>query len=169
MVGGEVPRLPRIGTKIEQQRRNELGEVGGKDGVHAPGARTDPVEAAAFVASTGADMLAVAVGSSHAMVAKSTSVDLYLVSAIHHEVSSPLVLHGSSGVEDAQFAKFAEAGLTKVNVSTQLNVRFTSAVRMHLAEAPAVVDPRVYLADAREAMASEVERVLRLMASTMLG
>ena len=41
--------------------------VGGKDGAHAPGARTDPAEAAAFVAATGVDALAVAVGSSHAM------------------------------------------------------------------------------------------------------
>src|ERR1700712_5927885 len=45
----------------------ELGEVGGKDGAHAPGVRTDPAEAVAFVAATGVDGLAVAVGSSHAM------------------------------------------------------------------------------------------------------
>ena len=38
---------------------SELGEVGGKDGTHAPGARTDPVEAAAYVAATGVDALAV--------------------------------------------------------------------------------------------------------------
>ena len=36
----------------------ELGEVGGKDGAHAPGVRTDPAEAAAFVAATGVDALA---------------------------------------------------------------------------------------------------------------
>ncbi len=45
----------------------ELGEVGGKDGAHAPGVRTDPAEAASFVVATGVDGLAVAVGSSHAM------------------------------------------------------------------------------------------------------
>src|SRR5689334_17155263 len=45
----------------------ELGEVGGKDGAHAPGVRTDPIEAAEFAAATGVDALAVAVGSSHAM------------------------------------------------------------------------------------------------------
>ncbi|MGW6461272.1 class II fructose-bisphosphate aldolase, partial [Streptomyces sp. NPDC055078] len=42
----------------------ELGEIGGKDGVHAPGVRTDPGDAAAFAAATGVDALAVAVGSS---------------------------------------------------------------------------------------------------------
>ncbi|MDP9392847.1 MAG: class II fructose-bisphosphate aldolase, partial [Actinomycetota bacterium] len=44
----------------------ELGEVGGKDGAHAPGVRTDPDEAARYVEETGVDGLAVAVGSSHA-------------------------------------------------------------------------------------------------------
>src|SRR5262245_47090952 len=47
---------------------SEIGEIGGKDGVHAPGARTRPDEAAAYAAATGIDALAVAVGSSHAML-----------------------------------------------------------------------------------------------------
>lgn len=51
----------------------ELGEVGGKDGAHAPGVRTDPGEAAEFVAATGVDALAVAVGSSHAMAQRSAA------------------------------------------------------------------------------------------------
>ena len=53
----------------------ELGEVGGKDGVHAPGARTDPADAAEFVAATGVDALAVAVGSSHAMTTRDARLD----------------------------------------------------------------------------------------------
>ena len=57
----------------------ELGEVGGKDGVHAPGARTDPAEAAAYVEATGVDALAVAVGTSHAMLTRDATVDLGLI------------------------------------------------------------------------------------------
>ena len=45
----------------------ELGEVGGKDGVHAPGVRTNPQDARRFVEETSVDLLAVAVGTSHAM------------------------------------------------------------------------------------------------------
>jgi fructose-bisphosphate aldolase, class II len=51
----------------------ELGEVGSKGGVHAPNVRTDPGEAADYVARTGIDSLAVAVGSSHAMTTRSTT------------------------------------------------------------------------------------------------
>jgi fructose-bisphosphate aldolase class II len=63
----------------------ELGEVGGKDGVHAPGARTKPAEAADYVRTTGVDGLAVAVGSSHAMLTKSAVLDLELVEQIRKE------------------------------------------------------------------------------------
>ncbi len=58
----------------------EIGEVGGKDGVHAPGARTRPDEAAAFAEATGVDALAVAVGSSHAMTERTAELDFALIS-----------------------------------------------------------------------------------------
>ena len=79
----------------------ELGEIGGKDGVHSPRARTDPDEAARYVDATGVDALAVAVGSSHAMLTRDAVLDTGLIARIHGAVSVPLVLHGSSGVPDA--------------------------------------------------------------------
>ncbi|MER7792290.1 class II fructose-bisphosphate aldolase [Streptomyces sp. NPDC097640] len=141
----------------------ELGEVGGKDGVHAPGARTDPAEAAAYVAATGVDALAVAVGTSHAMVVKAAVVDLGLVAALRAAVPVPLVLHGSSGVPEADLTRAVEAGLTKVNIATHLNVAYTRAIRDHLAAHPEAVDPRRYVAKARDAVAREVARLLPLL------
>ncbi|MGY0064537.1 class II fructose-bisphosphate aldolase [Streptomyces sp. LZ34] len=141
----------------------ELGEVGGKDGVHAPGARTDPAEAAAYVAATGVDALAVAVGTSHAMVVKEAVVDLGLVAALRAAVPVPLVLHGSSGVPEADLTRAVEAGLTKVNIATHLNVAYTRAIRDHLAAHPEAVDPRRYVAKARDAVAREVARLLPLL------
>ncbi|GAA0895704.1 MULTISPECIES: class II fructose-bisphosphate aldolase [Streptomyces violaceusniger group] len=144
----------------------ELGEVGGKDGVHAPGARTEPAEAAAYVAATGVDALAVAVGTSHAMVVKAAVVDLPLVAALRAAVPVPLVLHGSSGVPEADLTRAVEAGLTKVNIATHLNVAYTRAIRDHLAGHPEVVDPRRYVAAGREAVAREVTRLLKLVRAT---
>jgi len=142
----------------------ELGEVGGKDGVHAPGARTDPAEAAAFVAATGVDALAVAVGTSHAMVERVATVDTDLVAALAAAVDVPLVLHGSSGLDDDQLAAAVRAGMTKVNISTHLNALFTAQVRAALADDPALVDPRRYVRRGRAAVGAEVERLLRLLA-----
>jgi fructose-bisphosphate aldolase, class II len=141
----------------------EIGEVGGKDGVHSPGARTRPDQAAAYAAATGVDGLAVAVGSSHAMLTRDAVLDLGLIARIHQAVPVPLVLHGSSGVPDEGLTAAVAAGMTKINVATQLNKAFTAAVRARLAADPALVDPRRYGADGRDAVAREVARLLRVL------
>lgn len=134
----------------------ELGEVGGKDGVHAPGARTDPLEASQFVEATGVDALAVAVGSSHAMTARTAVLDIDLIRRLRAALACPLVLHGSSGVPDAALIAAVEAGIVKVNIGTALNIAFTTAVREQLEANVDVVDPRRYLGPARDAMAEVV-------------
>ena len=143
---------------------SELGEVGGKDGVHAPGARTDPDEAAAYVAATGVDALAVAVGTSHAMAERTAQLDLPLIGRLAAAVAVPLVLHGSSGVPDDQLAAAVDAGIGKVNVGTQLNIAYTDAARRGLAS-DGGPDPRPWLREARNAMSDAVERLLRLLAT----
>ncbi|HEY0484759.1 MAG TPA: class II fructose-bisphosphate aldolase [Mycobacteriales bacterium] len=141
----------------------ELGEVGGKDGAHAPGARTDPGEAEAYVAATGVDALAVAVGSSHAMTTRTASLDLELVTRLRDAVPVPLVLHGSSGVPDADLRAGVRHGLVKVNIGTALNVAFSGAVSDVLGGPQAPVDPRKYLRPAREAMIESVRHLLTVL------
>jgi fructose-bisphosphate aldolase class II len=143
----------------------ELGEIGGKNGVHSPVARTDPGEAAEYVAATGVDALAVAIGSSHAMLTRDAVLDLALIASIRRAVSVPLVLHGSSGVPDRDLAAAVGAGMTKINIATQLNKVFTSSVRNYMSAEPAVVDPRRYGAAGRDAVASEVARLLDLLSA----
>ena len=142
----------------------ELGEVGGKNGVHDPSARTNPEDAAQFVADTGVDLLAVAVGSSHAMATREAVLDNQLIAAIHELVPVPLVLHGSSGVPDEGMVAAIQAGMTKINVSTHLNVVFTQGVRQILDENPKIVDPRKYVGPATHLVQEEVERLMRLYA-----
>jgi fructose-bisphosphate aldolase class II len=141
----------------------ELGEIGGKDGVHAPGARTKPAEAASFVAATGVDALAVAVGSSHAMLTTDAVLDLGLIGRIGGEVGVPLVLHGSSGVPDDGLAAAVTAGMTKINIGTRLNKAFTAAVRDRLAADQRLIDPRKYIAAGRDAVAAEVASLLAVL------
>jgi fructose-bisphosphate aldolase, class II len=147
----------------------ELGEIGGKDGVHAPGARTGPEEALAFVEATGVDALAVAVGSSHAMVQRTTVLDKELIAVLRAKLPVPLVLHGSSGVPDGELRRAIAAGMTKINISTHLASVFTAAVREALAADAALVDSRRYLRPAREAVASEAARLLRLLSEPQPG
>lgn len=143
----------------------ELGEVGGKDGAHAPWVRTDPAEAQAFVERTGVDALAVAVGSSHAMIDRTARLDQELIATLRRSVPVPLVLHGSSGVADDDLSAAVAHGIVKVNIGTALNVAFTQAVRDYLEGHPDAVDPRKYGKAARAAMAKTVARFARVVAT----
>ena len=152
----EIAKLcKQYGVSIEV----ELGEVGGKDGVHAPGVRTNPAEAKSFVEATGVDLLAVAVGSSHAMTTRDATLDFALIREIDAAVSVPLVLHGS----DADIQKAVAAGMRKINIATHLNHVFTDEVRQALSGDPKMVDPRKYIKPARKAVASEIARLLLLL------
>lgn len=138
----------------------ELGYVGGKDGpaqsAHAAGVRTDPDQAHQFVADTGVDALAVAVGSSHAMTHRTARLDQDLIARLRDAVPVPLVLHGSSGVPDDELRGAVAHGIVKVNIGTALGIAYTRAVRNRLTEDQKVVDPRKYLDDARSAMTGAV-------------
>ncbi len=178
--GGALPYDENVAVTAEvAARRARQGSTwrrarrGGREGRRpCPGVRTDPDEARAFVAATGVDALAVAVGSSHAMTDRTASLDLDLIARLRAALRGaasdgtdvPLVLHGSSGVADAVIADAVRAGMTKVNVSTHLNGFFTRAVREVLAADERLVDSRKYLAPARAALADEAARMLRLFA-----
>ncbi|WP_329330399.1 class II fructose-bisphosphate aldolase [Streptomyces luteogriseus] len=146
----------------------ELGQIGGKNGrppldAHAPGARTDPDEARVFVADSGVDALAVAIGSSHAMTTRTAALDHALLKRLSAALDVPLVLHGSSGVPDDELTAAVAGGITKVNIGTALNIALTGAIRDFLAERPEAVDPRSYLTLGREAMTRAVARTLQTL------
>lgn len=141
----------------------ELGEVGGKDGVHAPGARTDPRQAREYVTETGVDALAVAVGSSHAMTTRTARLDHGLIARLRESVPVPLVLHGSTGVPEDELRRAIAAGMTKINIGTALNIAFTGAVRDAFADGPRAVDPRPWLSAARARTTETVAQVLRVL------
>jgi fructose-bisphosphate aldolase class II len=155
-----VERAHGSGVAVEA----ELGEIGGKDGAHAFGVRTDADDAVRFVAQTNVDSLAVAVGSSHAMTDRTAQLDTTLIAALRAAVPVPLVLHGSSGASDSMIQAAVRAGITKVNVSTHLAKAFTTALDEHRASNPRVVDSRKYVAAGRDAVASETARLLALIA-----
>lgn len=151
-------RLSKIARDNNVCIEAELGEVP-KPGIsESLDALTDPEEAAAFAQETGVDTLAVALGSVHAEQTKHISLDLERLKAIRAVVNVPLVLHGSSGVNDADIAQGIRFGLSKINVATQLNVAFSNAVRSSL---NGQADPRKYLGPARDAMQAVVAERLR--------
>lgn len=142
----------------------ELGVVGGKGGAASSAAgMTDPALAAAYVAATDLDALAVAVGTEHGMTTRTARLDLDRISEIRRRAAIPLVLHGASGVPDDALVDAIAQGIAKVNIATQLNQAYTRAVRASLADNPEVVDPRRYGAAGRAAMIAVVRERCRLV------
>ncbi|MFE0513272.1 class II fructose-bisphosphate aldolase, partial [Streptomyces sp. NPDC058964] len=121
-------------------------------------------EARTFLADTGVDALAVAIGSVHAMTTRTAALDHELLERLSAALPLPLVLHGSSGIPDDGLVAAVAGGIAKVNVGTALNMAMTGAIRDFLAAHPEAVDSRKYLAVGREAMAREVERIIRVLA-----
>jgi ketose-bisphosphate aldolase len=91
-------------------------------------AMTDPQEAAEFVAATGVDALAVAVGNVHGMASRPPRLDLDRLAAIAARVAVPLVLHGASGVDPHELREAVRLGVAKVNVNTELRRAFLHAL-----------------------------------------
>ena len=96
------------------------------------------------------------------MTERTAHPDDELISRIASAVPVPLVLHGSSGVSDEGLAAAVAAGIRKVNVGTQLSVAYTEALVARLGPGP---DPRKALAAARDAIAGDVERLLRIISA----
>lgn len=153
----------RNGLGIE----GELGVVGGKNGVlTTPEGFTDPGMATRYVAATGVDALAVAVGSKHGMVERLARLDLDRIERLHAAVRVPLVLHGSSGVADPDLVAAIKRGMTKINLATQLNTALTTAIRSYLDTDAAVVDPRRYGERGRAMMIDVVRDHCQLVGSS---
>jgi ketose-bisphosphate aldolase len=129
-------------------------------------ALTRPEEAVQFAEATGVDTLAVALGSVHGLKTKQISLDLDRLREIQKCVSIPLVLHGSSGVSDEDIRRGIGLGLGKINVATQLSQAFTEAIREVLKQDNEVVDPRKYLAPARNAQIEIVRERIRFFGAS---
>jgi fructose-bisphosphate aldolase, class II len=102
----------------------ELGHVGmGSEYASFGGQRkgfTDPALVEQFVAETGVDFLAVAIGNAHGVYQGEPNLDLDLLTDIRQRVDIPLVLHGGSGISEAQFRSAISAGIAKINIATDL-------------------------------------------------
>lgn len=164
----ETRRLRAIAHDLDICLEAELGAVPRAD---ASGRLDEDVEltrsadAAAFVAATGVDILAIALGSVHAVRQKTVTLDLERLREIRAAVDVPLVLHGSSGVTDDHIRQGIALGLCKINVATQLSQAFTGSVRDVLGNAEEI-DPRRYLGPARAAMTERVRERMRFLGAT---
>lgn len=160
----EIAHIAGIPVEAELGKVLQATDGVGVEAVEA--AMTDPDQALEFIQCTGADSLAVAVGSVHGMTGREATLDVDRIERIRRKVNVPLVLHGSSGVKHDSVVAAIEHGICKVNVATYLNQAFVEALKESLAAKPGEVDPRKHLAPAREAVKERVREKMRLFGSS---
>ncbi|MCJ7645728.1 class II fructose-1,6-bisphosphate aldolase [bacterium] len=159
-------KIVEMGHAVGVPVEGEIGKIAGTEDhitvSEVEADMTEPEEALRFVADTGVDSLAVAVGSVHRMKKKEAKLDHERIKKIAELVKIPLVLHGSSGVMDDEMRKGIKEGLCKINVATQLNMVFVEGMRKALNEKPEEVDPRKILGVSKELLKKVVRDRIRV-------
>jgi len=128
---------------------------------------TKPEEAKRFVAETGVDMLAPAIGNIHGMLkgGKDPALNIKRIKEIKDAVGIPLVLHGASGNSADDVKQAIQAGMAVVHINTEIRVAFRNALVKSLQANPDEVAPYKYMKDAVQAVEKVVEEKLKLFSN----
>lgn len=139
----------------------ELGMLAGhEDNIYVEEsgkAYTDPELVSEFVEKTGIDALAVSIGTSHGFYKAAPEIRFDLLEKIRDKTDIALVLHGGTGVPEADFKRCVAMGMNKINVGTALKKVYTDAVRNAIMTLPLTeYDPRKIVGPGREAIAKAI-------------
>ena len=133
-------RVVEMAKKYGAGVEGELGGIAGEEGVADSGSDTpdampytDASEAQQFVEQTGIDALAIAVGTAHGIYAAQPQISFDTIEACAAAVNVPLVMHGATGVADADMQRAVRGGIRKINFFSGLLKGGMDVVRTHAA------------------------------------
>lgn len=132
-----------LGVSVE----GELGTIGGKEegDTDLEASYTKVSEAVEFCERTGVSTLAIGVGTAHGVYKGTPKINVKRIEEIHEAVSTPLVLHGASGLSDEVLCDCIKAGISKINFATELRQAYTNGIKLGMAQNPDVFDPKIYM------------------------
>jgi fructose-bisphosphate aldolase class II len=122
---------------------------------------TDSQVAAEFESGAGIDAMAISVGNIHRLKTPGARIDFARLNRIEAETKVPLVIHGTSGIEDADLARLVRTRVGKFNIGTSLRQAFGRGVRRSLAADPERFDRLTIMADAIDEMSREAARQIQ--------
>jgi ketose-bisphosphate aldolase len=163
-------RVVKLAHKHGVVVEGELGRIGGGSFVHKEKVKlsevnlTDPEEAAEFVAATGIDVLAANIGNIHGLwLGGKPHLSIANIRTMRRLMPKVfLTLHGASGIRESEVKQAIRAGITKVNINTELRVAFIQGLRKSLQRQPDETTPYKIYPAAMEAMAKVVAAKIKL-------
>ena len=140
----ETKEIVRIAHSFGATVEGEIGHVGnvGEDDNTDADLYTTPEEALEYIAATGIDACAIAIGTAHGAYKKAPKLDFDRLSQIRAVTDTPLVLHGGSGLSDDDFRTAVSRGIAKVNIYTDLCLAGVRAMTAGLAEGKSYLEIR---------------------------
>ena len=143
------------------------GEIGSvpysKGREHIKTILTDPDDARLFAVESDVDAVAVSVGNVHRLETASSEIDFARLEQIAAVVTQPLVIHGTSGIKDADLKQLARMAVCKFNIGTTLRMAFGSALRQTLESRPDEFDRLTIFNHVMPRMQQEASRNLLLL------
>lgn len=150
------------GTVVEA----EIGKIAGvEDDIRVREGEanlTSPQEAKEFAEQTGTDWLAVSIGTAHGWYKEVPKLDYTRIEAIRTAVDIPLVMHGGSGLSDEAFQQVIKAGISKINVDTELRRAFMSGIAGSLQSGHVVEDLAYHVEAGADNLAQVIRAKLKL-------
>ena len=145
----------------------EIGCMGATEGEEftSDQMKTNPQQALRFAQETGIDALAVSYGSSHGNYPEGyvPEFDFERLQEIKELTKMPIVLHGGTGIPDIILKKAIQAGISKVNINTALQVAWSKEVRTFLNENPDVYDPRKIIGSGKNSIKKVIDNYLEIL------
>lgn len=153
----------KFAKKYKVSVEAEIGSIGGEeDGVIGNGELGDPKQAKLMV-DLGIDFLAAGIGNIHGQYPESwKTLDFKQLKKIQEVINFPMVLHGGSGIPKTQVTKAISLGISKINVNTELQLKFAAATREYIKSDGDLnmkskgFDPRKLLKPGSDAIATEM-------------
>ncbi len=158
----ETAHIAQLAHAAGVSCEGEIGFVGYADGEESDG--TDPSEAAKFAIDTAVDAMAISVGNVHLQQDDGDGLDIERIRAIESVTSVPLVIHGGSGVPEAQRIELANtSAICKFNIGTELRMAFGQALRDAVGSDAKRFDRNAILKDTIIPLSGAAQSVLRTM------
>lgn len=157
-----IENTKKIVFYANQKNVSVEGELG-KLGTHENKlSYTNLEDAIYYVKETKIDSLAPSVGNMHGIYKELPNINYELINKLSKNISIPLVLHGGSGLSSEDFIKCVEAGITKININTQLQIAWANALRKYLNDNLDVYDPRKIISSGQNAIKNTIRKYFNI-------
>ncbi|MDD2434663.1 MAG: class II fructose-1,6-bisphosphate aldolase [Bacilli bacterium] len=158
--------IMRYASKFKVTVEAEIGHIGGtEDNVTSNIMFAKVDESIRFTKETKVDFLAPALGSVHGLYKGEPNLDFKRMLEISIKTSTPLVLHGGTGIPDDKIREAISCGIVKININTELQIVWSNAVKMYLSNNPMVYDPRKIIGSGEMAIKETVRQKIILLGS----